>query len=113
MARESLPSRTSVTLAGGELSDVLEGKLSCAIGAVYFRGVFRKLRLDDLTLAVKKIVRGPRWEETARRVAYQGGFASAASYQAQLFREVLLSLLGGDGKRFICREPSATVGRQS
>ena len=93
-----------MTLAGGQLSDVLEGKLSRAIGAIYFRGVFRELRFDDLTLAVKKIVREPRWEQTARVVAYQGGFASAASYHAQLFREVL-SLLGGDGKRFICREP--------
>ena len=37
----------------------------------YFGGVFRKLRYDNLTSAVKKILRGYRREETARFVAFR------------------------------------------
>ncbi len=37
----------------------------------YFGGVFRKLRYDNLTSAVKKILRGHRREETARFVAFR------------------------------------------
>src|SRR5260370_38362191 len=37
----------------------------------YFGGVFRKLRYDNLTSAVKKILRGHRREETSRFVAFR------------------------------------------
>jgi transposase len=37
----------------------------------FFGGVFRKLRYDNLTSAVKRIVRGYRREETARFVAFR------------------------------------------
>ena len=37
----------------------------------YFCGVFRKLRYDNLTSAVKKILRGYRREETARFIAFR------------------------------------------
>src|SRR5260221_13220105 len=37
----------------------------------YFGGVFRKLRYDNLTSAVRKILRGHRREETARFVAFR------------------------------------------
>jgi transposase len=37
----------------------------------YFGGVFRKLRYDNLTSAVKKILRGYRREETARFIAFR------------------------------------------
>ena len=37
----------------------------------FFCGVFRKLRYDNLTSAVKKIVRGFRREETARFIAFR------------------------------------------
>jgi transposase len=37
----------------------------------FFCGVFRKLRYDNLTSAVKKIVRGHRREETARFIAFR------------------------------------------
>lgn len=37
----------------------------------YFGGVFRRLRYDNLPLAVKKILRGFRREETARFVAFR------------------------------------------
>jgi hypothetical protein len=37
----------------------------------YFGGVFRKLRYDNLTSAVKKVLRGSRREETARFVVFR------------------------------------------
>jgi transposase len=37
----------------------------------YFCGVFRKLRYDNLTAAVKKILRGHQREETARFIAFR------------------------------------------
>ena len=37
----------------------------------YFEGVFRRLRYDNLTAAVKRILRGFRREETARFVAFR------------------------------------------
>jgi transposase len=37
----------------------------------FFCGVFRKLRYDNLTSAVKKIVRGYRREEAARFIAFR------------------------------------------
>jgi transposase len=37
----------------------------------YFTGVFRKLRYDNLTSAVKKILRGYKREETARFIAFR------------------------------------------
>jgi transposase len=45
----------------------------------YFGGVFRRLRYDNLTSAVKKILRGYRREETARFIA----FRSHWQYQAE------------------------------
>jgi transposase len=44
----------------------------------FFGGVFRQLRYDNLTSAVKKILRGFRREETARFIAFRShwGFAS-------------------------------------
>jgi len=37
----------------------------------YFEGVFRRLRYDNLTAAVKRVLRGSRREETARFVAFR------------------------------------------
>jgi hypothetical protein len=45
----------------------------------YFGGVFRKLRYDNLSSAVRKIVRGQRREETARFI----GFRSHWRFQAE------------------------------
>src|ERR1700687_2938202 len=41
------------------------------LALTYFGGVFRKLRYDNLTSAVKKILRGHRREETARFVGFR------------------------------------------
>ena len=43
----------------------------------YFGGVFQRLRFDNLTAAVKKILRGYQREETARFIAFRShwGFA--------------------------------------
>ena len=46
----------------------------------YFGGVFRKLRYDNLTSAVKKILRGHRREETARFVAFRSHWRFEASF---------------------------------
>ena len=45
----------------------------------YFGGVFRTLRYDNLAVAVKKILRGYRREETSRMIAFRShwGFTSA------------------------------------
>src|SRR5438128_10834228 len=44
----------------------------------YFGGVFRLLRYDNLTSAVKKILRGYQREETARFVAFRSQWGYAA-----------------------------------
>ncbi len=41
------------------------------LGFYYFGGVFRRLRYDNLTAAVKRILRGSRREETGRFVAFR------------------------------------------
>ena len=46
----------------------------------YFGGVFRKLRYDNLTSAVKKILRGHRREETARFVAFRSHWRFEAEF---------------------------------
>jgi transposase len=46
----------------------------------YFGGVFRRLRYDNLGLAVKKILRGFRREETTRFVAFRSHWGFEASF---------------------------------
>ncbi|MDQ2777304.1 MAG: IS21 family transposase [Acidobacteriota bacterium] len=46
----------------------------------YFGGVFRKLRYDNLTSAVKKILRGHRREETACFVAFRSHWRFEAEF---------------------------------
>ncbi len=46
----------------------------------YFGGVFHKLRYDNLTSAVKKILRGFRREETARFIAFRSHWRFAAEF---------------------------------
>src|SRR3954452_19021067 len=46
----------------------------------YFGGVFRKLRYDNLTSAVKKILRGSRREETARFIALRSHWRFEAEF---------------------------------
>src|ERR1022692_2123890 len=46
----------------------------------FFGGVFRKLRHDNLTSAVKKILRGHRREETARFVAFRSHWRFEAEF---------------------------------
>jgi transposase len=46
----------------------------------YFGGVFRKLRYDNLTSAVRKILRGHRREETARFVAFRSHWRFEAEF---------------------------------
>ncbi len=46
----------------------------------YFCGVFRKLRYDNLTSAVKKIFRGHRREETARFIAFRSHWRFASEF---------------------------------
>ena len=46
----------------------------------YFDGVFRKLRYDNLSSAVKKILRGYRREETARFVAFRSHWRFEAEF---------------------------------
>jgi transposase len=47
---------------------------------VYFDGVFRTLRYDNLTIAVKKILRGYRREETSRVIAFRSHWGFASQY---------------------------------
>jgi len=47
---------------------------------LYFGGVFRKLRYDNLTAAVRKILRGHRREETARFVAFRSHWRFEADF---------------------------------
>jgi hypothetical protein len=46
----------------------------------YFGGVFRKLRYDNLTSAVKKILRGSRREETSRFIAFRSHWRFEAEF---------------------------------
>src|SRR4051794_36316067 len=46
----------------------------------YFSGVFRKLRYDNLTSAVKRIFRGHRREETARFIAFRSHWRFASEF---------------------------------
>lgn len=46
----------------------------------YFGGVFRKLRYDNLSAAVKKIVRGQRPEETARFITFRSHWRFQAEF---------------------------------
>src|ERR1700685_3665131 len=46
----------------------------------YFDGVFRTLRYDNLTIAVKKILRGYRLEETSRVIAFRSHWGFTSEY---------------------------------
>jgi transposase len=46
----------------------------------YFTGVFKRLRYDNLTSAVKKVLRGARREETARFVAFRSHWRWEAEF---------------------------------
>jgi transposase len=46
----------------------------------YFQGVFRRLRYDNLTSAVKKILRGARRDETARFVGFRSHWRFEAEF---------------------------------
>jgi len=46
----------------------------------YFGGVFHRLRFDNLTAAVKKILRGYQREETARFIAFRSHWGFAAEF---------------------------------
>ena len=46
----------------------------------YFGGVFRKLRYDNLTSAVKKVLRGSRREETGRFVVFRSHWRFEAEF---------------------------------
>ena len=46
----------------------------------YFGGVFRRLRYDNLSAAVKKILRGCRREETARFIAFRSHWRFASEF---------------------------------
>ena len=50
------------------------------LGFAYFEGVFRTLRYDNLTLAVKKILRGYRREETSRVIAFRSHWGFSSEY---------------------------------
>jgi transposase len=49
-------------------------------GFAYFGGVFRKLRYDNLTSAVKKILRGRQREETSRVIAFRSHWRFQSEY---------------------------------
>ncbi len=49
----------------------------------YFGGVFRKLRYDNLTSAVKKVLRGSRREETGRFVVFRSHWRFEAGFVRQ------------------------------
>jgi len=46
----------------------------------YFGGVFRRLRYDNLTAAVKRVLRGSRREETARFIAFRSHWRFEAEF---------------------------------
>jgi transposase len=49
-------------------------------GFAYFQGVFRQLRYDNLSAAIRKVLRGYRREETARFVAFRSHWGFEASF---------------------------------
>ncbi len=49
-------------------------------GFAYFGGVFRKLRYDNLSSAVKKILRGRQREETSRVIAFRSHWGFQSEY---------------------------------
>lgn len=49
-------------------------------GFAYFGGVFRTLRYDNLAIAVKKILRGYRREETSRVIAFRSHWGFQSEY---------------------------------
>jgi len=50
------------------------------LGFAYFGGVFRTLRYDNLKVAVKKILRGYRREETEKFIAFRSHCGLPASF---------------------------------
>src|SRR5215467_11041459 len=50
------------------------------LGFAYFGGVFHKLRYDNLTLAVKKILQGRQREETERVIAFRSHWGFRSEY---------------------------------
>jgi transposase len=50
------------------------------LGFAYFGGVFRTLRYDNLSSAVKKVLRGYRREETARFIAFRSHWGFSAQF---------------------------------
>src|ERR1700684_4710482 len=46
----------------------------------YYGGVFQRLRYDNLSSAVKKIVRGQRREETSRFIAFRSHWRYASEF---------------------------------
>ncbi len=50
------------------------------LALAYFGGVFRTLRYDNLSSAVKRILRGARREETARFVAFRSHWRFASEF---------------------------------
>ena len=48
--------------------------------SLYYGGVFRLLRYDNLRAAVKKILRGFRREETARFIAFRSHWRFPANF---------------------------------
>lgn len=50
------------------------------LGFEYFGGVFRRLRYDNLSAAVKKVLRGSRREETARFIAFRSHWRFASEF---------------------------------
>ena len=50
------------------------------LSLAYFGGVFRTLRYDNLSSAVKRILRGARREETARFVAFRSHWRFASEF---------------------------------
>jgi transposase len=49
-------------------------------GFAYFSGVFRTLRYDNLSSAVKKILRGRQREETSRVIAFRSHWGFQSEY---------------------------------
>jgi transposase len=47
---------------------------------LYYGGVFRLLRYDNLRVAVKKILRGFRREETERFIAFRSHWRCASEF---------------------------------
>src|SRR5438309_5147561 len=69
----------------------------------YFEGVFRRLRYDNLSSAVKKILRGQQRELTARFIAsrshwrYQAEFCTPGEGHESLHGEALKAVIRKNG----------------